>query len=84
MSKVIINKLVKQFSFADLTKLSQFLEIIAMHADKVNHHPDVNIFKANQMKIELMSHDKNAITERDHSLADFIDGAYDEFISGMV
>lgn len=75
------NKLVKEFSFSDLTQLASFLLIIAVHADTVNHHPDVTIFKAKQMRVELMSHDKNAITERDHSLAAFIDDAYGQFLA---
>lgn len=75
------NKLTKQFSFNSLTQLAEFLQIIAVQADKVDHHPDVTIFKAKEMKIELMSHDKNAITERDHSLAAFIDDAYDLFMA---
>ncbi len=81
MSWLIENdKLVKEFSFNDLTRLTQFLQIVAVHADKTNHHPDVCIFKAKKMKVELMSHDKNAITSRDHALAKFMDDAFAEFV----
>lgn len=67
------DKLVKQFSFESQTKLAEFFKMIAVHADKINHHPDVTIFKCSQLKIELFTHDKNAITEKDYSLAEYID-----------
>ena len=67
------NKLVKQFSFENQTQLVDFLKVIAIQADKIGHHPDVSIFKCSEMKIELFTHDKNAITEKDYSLAEFID-----------
>ena len=73
------NKLVKQFSFDNLTQLADFLKIIAVQADKVDHHPDVTIFEAKKMKVTLFSHDKNEITDRDHSLASFIEEAYLQF-----
>lgn len=76
------NKLVKQFSFESQTELAGFFKLIAKHADEVNHHPDVSVFKASQMKIELSTHSKNAITEKDHALAKFIDEAFENFKKG--
>lgn len=73
------DKLVKQFSFKSQTKLVDFLKVIAIQADEVNHHPDVSIFKASKMKIELSTHDKDSITELDYSLAKFIDEAFEQF-----
>lgn len=73
------DKLVKQFSFKNQRKLAEFFGIIAIHADEVNHHPDVSIFKASKMKIELSTHDKDSITELDYSLAKFIDEAFEKF-----
>lgn len=73
-------KLAKQFSFKSQTELAAFFSEIAQHADSVNHHPDIFVFKAFQLKIELFTHDKNAITEKDYALAKFIDDAYAKFI----
>ena len=71
--KIENNRLTKQFSFENQTQLVEFLLIIAKKADEIGHHPDVSIFKCSQLKIELFTHDKNEITELDHSLAGFID-----------
>lgn len=76
------NKLVKQFSFKSQTELAAFFSRVAQHADAVNHHPDISVFKAFQLKIELSTHDKNAVTVKDHALAKFIDDAYAKFIEG--
>lgn len=76
------NKLVKQFSFKSQTELAAFFSQIAKQADSVNHHPDIFVFKAFQLKIELFTHDKKAITEKDHALAKFIDDAFEKFQKG--
>lgn len=73
------NKLVKEFKFENQTKLAEFFGIVAAHADEVNHHPDVSVFKAFQMRIELSTHDKKAITEKDYALSKFIDEAFEKF-----
>ena len=67
------NRLTKSFSFKNQTQLSEFLIKIAKHADQIDHHPDVTIFKCREMKIELFTHDKNQITDLDYSLANYID-----------
>lgn len=67
------NKLTKIFSFENQTQLAEFLLKIAKHADQIGHHPDVTIFKCKEMKIELITHDKNQITDLDYSLAKYID-----------
>ncbi len=71
--KIENNRLTKNFSFENQTELVKFLLKVAKHADKIGHHPDVVIHKCSQMKIELFTHDKNEITEKDYSLAEFID-----------
>lgn len=70
-------RLIKRFSFENQTKLAEFLLMIARHSDQIGHHPDVSIFKCNQMKIELFTHDKNEITALDYALAKDIDSLYE-------
>ncbi len=69
-------KLVKNFKFESQTELAQFLLKVAHYADEINHHPDCKIHKAFQLEITLYSHDKNAITELDYQLANFIIATY--------
>ena len=69
---VIDGKLVKNVKFKTQTELAQFLLKIATCADEMNHHPDCKIHKAFQLEITLFTHDKNAITDIDHQLADKI------------
>lgn len=66
-------KLVKNFKFKSQTELAQFLLKVAASADEMNHHPDCKIHKAFQLEITLFTHDKKAITDLDHQLAEKID-----------
>ncbi|MDI1318085.1 4a-hydroxytetrahydrobiopterin dehydratase [Flavobacterium sp.] len=70
--KINDGKLVKNFEFKSQTELAQFLLKVAQYADEIHHHPDCTIHKAFQLEITLYSHDKNAITELDYQLANFI------------
>lgn len=70
---VMDGKLVKNFKFKSQTELAQFLLKVAAYADEMNHHPDCKIHKAFQLEITLFTHDKKAITDLDHQLAEKID-----------
>ena len=67
------NKLQKVFTFKSQTELAVFLLKVAKHADKVSHHPDIQIHKCSIMNIELFTHDTSSISEKDYQLAKFID-----------
>jgi 4a-hydroxytetrahydrobiopterin dehydratase len=68
------NKLVKEFKFKDFTEAFAFLTKVAFAAEKQNHHPEVyNVY--NKVIISLQTHDAgNLVTEKDHKLAETIDG----------
>ncbi|MES2588015.1 MAG: 4a-hydroxytetrahydrobiopterin dehydratase [Bacteroidota bacterium] len=68
------NKLQQEFRFESQTELALFITKIAGYADKVGHHPDMQIYKCSRLNIEIFTHDVNALTEKDYSLAEFIDG----------
>ncbi|MCZ8197589.1 MAG: 4a-hydroxytetrahydrobiopterin dehydratase [Flavobacterium sp.] len=74
--KIVDEKLVNQFEFATQTKLVEFLLNIAQYADKINHHPDYNVFQFSKVKFIIFSHDKNQITDLDNQLAEFISSCY--------
>ena len=73
MWKEIDNKLVREFQFKDFTEAFAFMTKVAIHAEKMDHHPNwSNVW--NTVKIELTTHDAgNIVTEKDHDLAVKID-----------
>jgi 4a-hydroxytetrahydrobiopterin dehydratase len=69
-------KLVSTITFESQTALAEFVLKIAKQADEMNHHPDYKVSKAFTLEITLFTHDKNAVTELDHNLANFISDHY--------
>ena len=65
------SKLFREFKFKDFKEALSFINKIGYLAEKLDHHP--NIFNSyNIVKIELWTHSKNKITEKDYELADKI------------
>ena len=64
--------LYRKFVFADFAEAFAFMNRVAAIAEAQNHHPDWSN-SWNTVEISLRSHDKGAITERDHQLAKAID-----------
>jgi len=63
------NRLVREFQFKDFTEAFAFMTKVAIHAEKMNHHPNwSNVW--NTVNIELTTHDAgNTITQKDRDLA---------------
>ena len=60
--------LVRSFTFKDFSTAFAFLTRVALHAEKVDHHPEfTNVW--NRVDFRLTSHDSGAVTERDVKLA---------------
>ena len=65
-------KLTKSFRFPDFPTAFGFMSTVALHAEKMDHHPDwTNIY--NQVHISLTTHDAGGITEKDFKLARVIE-----------
>ena len=63
--------LVRTFKFTDFSEAFGFLARVALHAEKVDHHPEfTNVW--NRVDFRLTSHDAGGVTERDESLAEAI------------
>jgi 4a-hydroxytetrahydrobiopterin dehydratase len=63
--------LVRMFKFADFSAAFGFLTRVALHAEKIDHHPEfTNVW--NRVDFRLTSHDTGGVTERDVSLAEAI------------
>jgi 4a-hydroxytetrahydrobiopterin dehydratase len=69
--KLINGKLNKSFEFKNFIEAFGFMTKVAMQAEKMNHHPEwFNVY--NKVKIDLVTHDVNGISNYDIKLANAI------------
>lgn len=69
---VINGKVNKTFEFNDFVQAFGFMTKVAMNAEKMNHHPEwFNVY--NRVRIDLMTHDVDGISNYDIDLARIID-----------
>lgn len=62
----------KTYKFADFNAAWGFMTRVALAADKADHHPEwSNVY--NKVEIILSTHDAGGLSEKDISLAKFID-----------
>lgn len=60
--------LVRSVKFKDFSEAFAFLTRVALHAEKIDHHPEfTNVW--NRVDFRLTSHDSGGVTERDRDLA---------------
>lgn len=62
----------RTFKFKDFSEAFAFLSRVAMHAEKVDHHPEFTSVW-NRVDLRLTTHDSGGVTERDVALAKVID-----------
>ena len=65
--------LVRIFTFKDFSTAFAFLTRVAMHAEKIDHHPEFTSVW-NRVDFRLTSHDNGGVTDRDIKLAQAISG----------
>lgn len=63
--------LMRTFQFKDFSEAFAFLTRVALHAEKVDHHPEFTSVW-NRVDFRLTSHDAGDVTERDVKLAEAI------------
>ena len=61
----------RSFRFKDFSEAFSFLTRIAMHAEKVDHHPEFTSVW-NRVDFRLTTHDTGGVTDRDVRLAEAI------------
>jgi 4a-hydroxytetrahydrobiopterin dehydratase len=74
---VVDGKLHRELEFLDFVEAFGFIVMVAMLAEKADHHPDWSN-SYNKVVLDLVSHDKGGITDRDHALATAINKALGE------
>ena len=60
--------IVRTMKFADFSEAFGFLSRVALHAEKVDHHPEFTSVW-NRVDFRLTSHDAGGVTDRDVALA---------------
>ena len=64
----------KEFQFADFVQAFGFMAQVALHAERMNHHPEwSNVY--NRVQVRLTTHDAGGITALDLALARLMDQA---------
>ncbi|MBS0272084.1 MAG: 4a-hydroxytetrahydrobiopterin dehydratase [Proteobacteria bacterium] len=72
--------LTKTFTFANFEEAFAFMTRVALHAEKINHHPDwCNTY--NKVHITLTTHECKGLSAKDIALALYIDMAAFAFIN---
>jgi 4a-hydroxytetrahydrobiopterin dehydratase len=64
--------IVKTFKFGKFAQGIAFVQRVAVEADKVDHHPDIDI-RYTRIRVALSTHDAGGITGMDTKLAGQID-----------
>jgi 4a-hydroxytetrahydrobiopterin dehydratase len=65
--------LVRSLKFKDFAEAFAFLTRVAMHAEKVDHHPEFTSVW-NKVDFRLTTHRTGGVTDRDRELAEAING----------
>jgi 4a-hydroxytetrahydrobiopterin dehydratase len=68
----------RTFKFEGFLKGIDFVNQIARKAQKMNHHPDIDI-RFDQVTLTLTTHDEGGITEKDFLLAKQCDEVFSKF-----
>ena len=71
--EIVDGKLHRELTFADFTEAFAFMTRVAIHAEKLNHHPEwSNVW--NRVTVDLTTHDAGGLTDLDIELAQLISG----------
>jgi len=63
----------RTFTFPDFASGLAFVNAVGALAEQHDHHPDVYLAWG-KVRLEIRTHSRNAITDKDHALAAAIDG----------
>ena len=67
------NQIEKEYSLKDFKSALNFVNKLGDEAEKMDHHPDINIHSYNKVKITLSTHSEGGVTGKDFKLAEKIE-----------
>jgi 4a-hydroxytetrahydrobiopterin dehydratase len=67
------NAITKEFVLGSFTGAARFIMKIAPIANRMDHHPDLQLYRYKRVKIILTTHSAGGITRKDFDLAAKID-----------
>jgi 4a-hydroxytetrahydrobiopterin dehydratase len=62
------DEIVRTFVFEDFARSMGFVQSVALMAEKMNHHPDIDI-RWNKVTLRLSTHSDGGLTAKDFRLA---------------
>jgi len=65
---IVEHRLMREFEFTDFSAAKAFVDEISILSEDANHHPEIHLGWG-YVVIELYTHDKEKITEKDLALA---------------
>ena len=75
--------ILRTFTFEGFLKSIAFVNRIATKAQKLNHHPDIDI-RFNKVTLKFTTHDEGGITEKDFLLARQCDEIFSKFFCVVI
>jgi len=69
----------RTYKFDGFLKSVMFVDQIAKRAQKLDHHPDIDI-RFDQVTLVLTTHDAGGLTEKDFTLAEQCDEEFDTLV----
>lgn len=63
----------RTYRFADFVQAMAFVQAVALHAEAVQHHPDI-LIRYSRVTLSLSTHDAGGITDKDFDFARVADG----------
>lgn len=71
----------KRFTFKDFSAAWGFMSRVALRAEADDHHPEwFNVY--NRVEVTLSTHDAGGVTDKDVSLATFMDAVASDLTGG--
>ena len=68
-------RLIRDYSFSSRAAALEFLRQLLLYEDSINHHAEITIDHTN-IRVQVMTHDIERVTERDLEYADTADQIY--------
>ncbi|PKQ64360.1 hypothetical protein BZG02_05955 [Labilibaculum filiforme] len=73
----IDSRLVKNYVLPNFIEAVNFINLVALEAENINHHPDIKLYNYKNVRLILTTKSKGKITKKDILLAKSIDNVFE-------